>query len=154
MNEHEVIIRGGLGNQLFCLFHAYKLSLKYKKLVSLNLTDYQFVKIKDRNFVLDSLYPPILEEFNFSSTKLSKALFFFSKYFEKFFVKSKSNFLPGDNPFFLKYWKNRYIHSGYFQKINESELDKKCLDLIKNKLKPFIFQNRSNYLAIHIRRGD
>ena len=49
------------------------------------------------------------------------------KYFEKFFVKSKSNFLPGDYPFFLNYWKNRYIHSGYFQKINESELDKKCL---------------------------
>lgn len=154
MNEHEVIIRGGLGNQLFCLFHAYKLSLKYKQKVSLNLTDYQFVKIKDRSFVLDSLYPPILEEFNFSSKKLSKALFFFSKYFEKFFVKSKSDFLPGDNPFFLNYWKNRYIHSGYFQKINETELDKKCLDLIKKKLKPFIFQRRSNYLAIHIRRGD
>ena len=42
MSFHEVIIKGGLGNQIFCLFYAYKLSLKYDEKICLNLANYLF----------------------------------------------------------------------------------------------------------------
>ena len=65
---HEVIIKGGLGNQLFCLFHAYKLSLKNKDKVCLNISNYSFGIRKDRDFRLNLLYPPLLNEFKISKT--------------------------------------------------------------------------------------
>ena len=135
---HEVIIKGGLGNQLFCLFHAYKLSLKNKDKVCLNISNYSFGIRKDRDFRLNLLYPPLLNEFKISKTLLSKVLYFCTRFFEKFFVKANKKYIPGDKPFFINYWKNRFIHSGYFQQINQSKLDRKCLGLIKKKLKPFI----------------
>ena len=154
MSLHEVIIKGGLGNQIFCLFYAYKLSLKYQKRVSLNISGYSFGNRKDRAFKLDSFYPPLINEFEITKTNFAKVLYLFTRFFDKLFIKPKKNYIPGDKPFYLNYWKNRYIHSGYFQKINKSKLDKKCFDLFKKRLKPFIDKKKSNYLAIHIRRGD
>lgn len=154
MNVHEVIIKGGLGNQIFCLFHAYKISLRSNERIFLNLTNYSFGDRKDRSFILDLLYPPLVDEFKISKNLLSKTLYFFTRFFEKFLLKSNKNYLPGDNPFFINYWNKRYIHSGYFQKITESKLDKQCFALIKKKLNPYVNKKKSNYLAIHIRRGD
>jgi len=154
MSFHEVIIKGGLGNQLFCLFYAYKLSLKYEEKVFLNLANYFFWIRKDRAFILDSLYPPLANEFQLSTNLISKALYLLTRFFEKFIKKENKNYIPGDNPFFINYWNKRYIHSGYFQKIDESELDNKCFALIKEKFIPYIKTRKYNYLAIHIRRGD
>ena len=154
MSFHEVIVKGGLGNQFFCLFHAYKLSLKYEEKVSLNLANYSFDCENKRIFILDLIYPPLLNEFIISRTFFSKVLYLFTRIIEKFFIKSNKKFLPGDNQFFINYWWNRYIHSGYFQKINESELEKKSFSLIKKRFNPFIVNKKYNYLAIHIRRGD
>ena len=154
MSIHEVIIRGGLGNQIFCLFYAYKIHLKYKTKVAFNLTNYLISNKTNRFFILDSLYPPLQDEFNYKLNFISKFLYIFIRIVDKLFVKSNTSYLPGDKPFFLSYWPNRYIHSGYFQKIDGSELDNKCFELIKEKMKPYIIRKKINYLAIHIRRGD
>lgn len=154
MSKHEIIVKGGLGNQIFCLFYAYKKSLEIKKKVSLNLTNYYFNSRKDRIFLLNSLYPLLKKEFKISSSINSKILYFFAKFYEKFFVRSKEFYLPGDKNFFIKYWPNRFIHSGYFQKINDSEFNNKCINLLKKNLDPDFFQEKFNYLAIHLRRGD
>ncbi len=154
MNFHEVIIKGGLGNQIFCLFYAYKLSLKYDEKICLNLTNYSFCSQKKRAFILHLLYPPLVNEFKLSTNLISKILYLFIRFFEKFFIKENNNYVPGDNPFCINYWKKKYIHSGYFQKIDESELDNKCFALIKEKFIPYIKKRKYNYLAIHIRRGD
>ena len=154
MSFHEVIIKGGLGNQIFCLFYAYKLSIKYQKRVCLNISGYSFGDRKDRAFKLDSFYPSLVDEFKITKNIFANALYLFTRIYEKFFVKPRKNYIPGDKPFYFNYWKNRYIHSGYFQKINQSKLDKKCLDLIKKRLNPYLDKKKSNYLAIHIRRGD
>ena len=138
MSVHEVIIKGGLGNQIFCLFHAYKLSLKTKEKVLLNLSNYSFGNRKDRPFVLDLLYPPLKNEFKISKNLSSKFLYLFSRIYEKFFVEINNNYLPGDDPFLINYWNKRYIHSGYFQKIKDSECDKKLLALFKKRFYPYI----------------
>ena len=154
MSFNEVIVRGGLGNQLFCLFYAYRIFLS-KKRVSLNLINYTFSKRKDRNFVLDQLYPEITKNFIIEKTKKSYYLFLISKFLEKFFFNySNLEYLPGDNPFSFQYWPDCYIHNGYFQKISNSELDKKSLNLLKKDLYPFLNDHKSEFLAVHFRRGD
>ena len=153
---HEVIIRGGLGNQLFGLFYAYKISRKLKIKISLNLLNYVFLKRKDRVFLLNYLFPSLLDEFEIN-TRISIyncLIFYYSKLFEKLFVRTISGRIPGDNPFYINYWPNKYLHSGYFQKIDDSEINNKSLKLFKKKFAPLVIKKTLNYLAIHIRRGD
>ena len=154
MHNNEVIIKGGLGNQLFCLFYAYKISLQLNEKISLNLNNYFFSKRKDRSFFLESLYPKLFEDFNKSNSFVSKLLFLYAKIHEKIFISQKADRLPGDNPFVVNYWPNKYIHSGYYQKINSSDLDNKSLSIMKKKIKPILRRNKLNFLAIHLRRGD
>lgn len=154
MKNHEVIVKGGLGNQLFCLFYAYKLSQESNVKVSLNLSNYFFSKRNDRTFILESIYPTLFNDFIKSDNSLSKFLFLYSKIYEKIFVSPIQDRLPGDNPFFINYWPNRCIHSGYYQKINYSSFEKKSLDLMKNRIDPNFIKNKCNFLAVHLRRGD
>ena len=154
MNDNEVVIKGGLGNQLFCLFYAYKIYLKLNKKVSLNLTNYFFSKRKDRSFILERLYPKLFIDFKKSDSLFSILIYIYAKFHEKIFIRQQSNRLPGDNPFVINYWPNKFIHSGYYQKVNSSDLDNSALSLMKKKINPLLITTRLNLLAIHFRRGD
>ena len=78
MSSHQVIFRGGLGNQLFCLFHSYKVAIDQKNKVYMNITNYALSNRRDRSFELNTLYPKLLEDFEISTSILSKYLFFYS----------------------------------------------------------------------------
>ena len=122
MQKHEVIFRGGLGNQIFCLYESYKIFLKYKNKVCINLNNYSISKRKDRSFILNNLYPPLFEEFDISSSLFSNFLFYYSRIHEKIFIRNRSNRLPGDKTFSINYFPNMFLYSGYFQKIDNSNL--------------------------------
>jgi len=154
MKSHEVIVKGGLGNQLFCLFHAYKLFQESNVKVSLNLSNYFFSDRKDRSFFLETLYPTLFDDFIKSDTTLSKVFFLYSKIYEKICISQKPDRLPGDNPFIINFWPKKFIHSGYYQKIKNSDLDKRSLDFMKDRIDPSFKKKKSNSLAIHLRRGD
>ena len=62
---YEIIIRGGLGNQLFCLLFAYKIFLKYNTIVYLNLTNYGTQIRNDRPFLLQDYLQKFQEMANF-----------------------------------------------------------------------------------------
>ena len=130
MGSNEVIVNGALGNQIFCLFFAYKILLSKKK-VTLNLANYYLFKRKDREFVLDNLFPLVTNLFELSKSNKSFLFFLSSKLIEKFFVKPKLDRLPGDKSFSLQYLPDFFIHSGYFQKITNSDLDQKFLMELK-----------------------
>tara|TARA_Y100000991_G_scaffold215643_1_gene207057 strand:- start:3401 stop:4234 length:834 start_codon:yes stop_codon:yes gene_type:complete len=153
MSFNEVIVKGGLGNQLFCLFYAYKILLQ-KNHVSLNLVNYSISNRQDRQFVLDDLFPAISHIFNLQKSNKSYFLILYAKIIEKIFIKSKVDSLPGDMSFSIPYWPNNYIHSGYFQKINNTDLDKKSLNFLKQQMSPHLNDFKSKFLAIHVRRGD
>ena len=154
MRDHEVIFRGGLGNQLFCLLQAYELSFKYNIKVSINLINYKILKRNDRRFVLGDLFPQIEDEFKINKGISSLFRFIYAGLYEKYIIKDKFNRLPGDRPFSLKYLPQKYIHSGYFQKISNSKINKKSLNLLKKSFDNFLGKNKINHLAIHLRRGD
>jgi len=153
MSFNEIVFRGGLGNQLFCLFHAYKVLLKNNQ-VSLNLTNYSLPIRPDREFVLVKLFPNITKNFIIKTSYKSYLIFLYSKFIEHFLIKSKSDRIPGDKSFSISYWPNCFIHGGYFQKITNSDLDISSLNILKNQMFPFLDQSKSKFLAIHIRRGD
>ena len=68
---YEIIIRGGLGNQLFCLLFAYKIFLKYNTIVYLNLTNYRTQIRNDRPFLLQRLFAEIPGDvFKFSDSNI------------------------------------------------------------------------------------
>ena len=154
MIKNQVIIRGGLGNQLFGLFYAYKLLLKYQGKVSLNLGSYSISKRQDRSFLLSDFYPKLEENFNINSTFISNFIYLYARFFEKIFVKQKVNRLPGDNISIINYWPKRYLHNGYFQKINNTDIDNKSIELLKKSYVHNLSETKYNSLAIHIRRGD
>ena len=154
MKHHEIIVKGGLGNQLFCLFYAYQLSLELNVKVSLNLSNYFFSERKDRSFFLERIYPKLFNDFSKSDTNLSKFLFLYSKIYEKILISQKQDRLPGDKTFYINYWPKRFIHSGYYQKINYSHSELRSLDLMKNRIDPIFMDKKSNFLALHLRRGD
>lgn len=153
MSLDDVVIRGGLGNQLFCLFHANKLLLQKNK-ISLNLSNYSLFKKNQREFILDKLFPNISSIFNIKNSYKSYFLFFYSQIIEKLFIKYDENNLPGDKSFVKFYWPNCYVHSGYFQKITKSNLDQNSLKMTISQISPFLNDYKSQFLAIHIRRGD
>tara|TARA_B100000131_G_scaffold320045_1_gene367230 strand:- start:644 stop:1474 length:831 start_codon:yes stop_codon:yes gene_type:complete len=153
MSFNEVIIKGGLGNQLFGLLFAYKILLSKKK-VHLNLKNYAFSKRKDRKFVLDKLFPEIFEIFENSDSYLSYLRFLYAKLFERFYRDNKLDGLSLEKEFSINYWPNCFIHTGYFQKISNSDLDMESLELLMSNLKPYLGEAKSQFLAAHIRRGD
>lgn len=153
MSFNDVVIRGGLGNQLFCLFHAYKILLNEEN-VSLNLASYHLSKRNDRNFILENLYPSLKREFKIRNGINAFFLFIYALFAEKILMSNSIERLPGDKTICVKYWTNHFLHSGYFQKVTNSELDIKALKLLQKNLYPYIKSKKNNCLAIHIRRGD
>ena len=150
---NEVIIKGGLGNQLFCLLFAYKILLSNKK-VHLNLKNYSLFKRQDRQFVLDKLFPEIFDIFGNSNSYLSYFRCLYANFFERFFKDNKIGGLSIEKTFSINYWPNCFIHTGYFQQISNSKLDINSLDLLISNLKPYLGGSKSKFLAAHIRRGD
>ena len=153
MSHCEVIVRGGLGNQLFCLLHAYRLLLSNNQ-VSLNLASYSINRREDRRFILEKLSPLLSEEFRLNRAKSAYFLFIYAYLTEKYLIKLNTDRLPGDKSFSLNYLPNRFLHSGYFQKIDKSNLDIKALKLMFKKISPYLRGIKSENLAIHLRRGD
>jgi len=150
---NEVIIKGGLGNQLFCLLFAYKILLSKKK-VHLNLKNYSLFKRQDREFVLDKLFPEIFDIFGNNNSYLSYFRCLYAKIFESFLKDNKIGALSIEKAFSINYWPNCFIHTGYFQKISNSDLDLKSLEMLTSNLKPYLGGSKSQFIAAHIRRGD
>lgn len=156
MNTHEIIVRGGLGNQLFCLLQAFRIKQLRNNSVNMNISYYSKLKVSNkRSFALDKIYPEINKDFNIINLKRSKIKLYAANLIEKLFIKQSNERLLGDKQFKLNYFPNKYIHSGYFQNINRSDTDQKALSEMINAIKPqFPKKKKLNYLGIHIRRGD
>lgn len=156
MDQHEVSVYGGLGNQIFCLLQAYRLKLSKNSIVTLNISNYKKNNnINDRLFILNKLSPSLLDEFKIIDSRFAYLKDLFLRILRKFFFKSDLKRIPGDNTISLNYFPKRFIHSGYFQRVSDSSLDKKALKvLIENLSSTILKSEKYNNLAIHIRRGD
>ena len=67
-----------MGNQLFCLFYAYKHLLQNKD-VSLNLINYRLSNRTGMEFVLERLFLNIRNKFLINNSNKSYILFLYSK---------------------------------------------------------------------------
>ena len=84
--KYELIINGGIGNQLFILLEAYRLYLKKKK-VSLNISRYSFPN-EPREFNLKNIHPTIENDFSLKKGVLACLNFLVLNRIEKIFAKA------------------------------------------------------------------
>ncbi len=153
--QSELIVRGGLGNQLFVILEAYRLHLETGRAVALNLTEYDAGKRPDRSFVAGNLLPQVLTDFRLSASIFARLRYSLAKLGAKFANRKASSLrLPGDTAYTYATLGNRHVHIGYFQYIDSSPTDEAALARIKSMFSQFILNAYSNRLAIHIRRGD
>jgi hypothetical protein len=155
--KNELILRGGLGNQLFIFLEAIRLFKKYNDCpIILNLSNYNDPDRTDRPFALNKLLQN-LEHY----VVLKKGFFPLIRLWlvrvVSRFTKKRFDFdrLPGDdiNNFIL--FPLRRIHYGYFQKVEGAESIKALQTLSRlYSLKSSLVNANNDSLAVHIRRGD
>lgn len=154
MTQNEVIIRGGLGNQIFCLLQAYRLVLKGNNNIFLNESVYSYHKNQDRPFLLTDLYPDLLKDFVLLRRGRGYISYVFARIIEKYFITSKKNRIPGDKSFVINFLNIYKLYCGHFQKIDDNQLDQKAVNILITKIQKHLKEATINKLAIHIRRGD
>jgi hypothetical protein len=140
---HELILLGGLGNQLFILFKAYRLSIiNPTDKIILNYSPISLTVRKDRPLQVDRFIVRdniILVDGDCAKIRYKLILVIF-KLFNKIFL-------------FNSFKINLFTYSisySYYQKFIEDKISERILDI----LKPLFQSDRVNTLAIHIRRGD
>jgi hypothetical protein len=140
---HELILFGGLGNQLFILFKAYRLSIiNPTDIILLNYSPISLSVRKDRPLAVERFIVQdniILVDNVFAKIRY-KTISGLFKLFNKFFLFDS---------FKLNLYKYNFTYS-YHQKFVEGDISEYILHI----LKPLFKSDRVNTLAIHIRRGD
>jgi hypothetical protein len=151
----EIIIRGGLGNQLFSILEAYRLLLLEGGYIALNLSEYQSKKRLDRAFEIDQNLPQLLAPFGVKRGVAARIRLLLGKIYEKLANRQhRADRLPGDNPVDFSIFGVVRIFVGYYQNISSSEIDRSALEKMKIFFSEYGLQHSINRLAIHVRRGD
>jgi len=153
----EIIVRGGLGNQLFCLHHAYKQILLGNR-VSFNLLAYRGKKKEIRQYSLSQIIDLQCRGILISNHKLVSQIYVVSRIINKLqgrFLASSNDRISGDIISVIPLSFNRSIHIGYFQKITSSTVDLAALEMLKSDVCRRLDTNKKlRTLAVHIRLGD
>ena len=153
----EIIVRGGLGNQLFCIFYAYK-QILLGKTPLFNLSEYR----KDM---------PLSRQFNASGViEQSTCRIEINNAFHRWITYAtaktisrlvssirpyEADRLPGDREIVIKLLPSRSLHIGYFQHIENNPVDKKALKILKSHAIAHLkIERQKGVLGIHLRRGD
>jgi len=151
----ELIVRGGLGNQLFIILEAYRILLSSGRSVALNLTEYNTIKRPDRTFVVGDLFPQILTDFQVPIDFFARLRYHLAKLGARYANRNVSSLrLPGDTSFAYTTLSGRRVHIGYYQHIGCTRMDEAALMRVKDMFSQFSENAYSNRLAIHARRGD
>ncbi len=153
--REELIITGGLGNQLFIIMEAFILSLNHKRPVILNVTEYKKGGRLDRPLVVSELLPGLVEYFEFSSGLVASTRYWFSKLMGRL-VKPQNNSerLPGDDVVVSYCFPWIRTRRAYFQHFYSSPIADRAIKKIKALFAQHALPKNSNILAVHVRRGD
>jgi hypothetical protein len=140
---HELILLGGLGNQLFILFKAYKLSFLFPNdRIYLNYSPILHSSRKDRPLQVEEF---ILRD-NIILVKGRSAKIRYLIIASIFKIANKLLLIKCIY-INIKYYKISY---SYYQKISEDNMSEHILQL----LQPLFLTEKINTLAVHVRRGD
>lgn len=152
---NEIIVKGGLGNQLFIILEAYKILSISGQSVALNLTEYDIGKRPDRPFVVGDFLPQILTDFRISIGQLAHLRYICAKLCERFENRTITSLrLPGDATCSFLTLSGRRVYIGYYQHVGSTPVDESALARMRAMFAPSVSNAYPNRLAIHVRRGD
>lgn len=144
-NKIAVVIKGGLGNQLFQYYTALNLANKYNRELILLVNGYGYDNI--RTYKLQPIFNGRLIKNRFKQYLTKK--FYFEIYEKKDFEWQKIILEERRNYFLEGYWQNEK----YFQSIRS-----KIVKQIGQQEPSNLFQKEGNsqveHVAVHVRRGD
>lgn len=152
-NYLELIMTGGLGNQLFIAFEAYR-QKRLGTTVVFNLSEYHRNGRTDRPFAVPKLLSNIETEFGFTDGTWAKIRLNILKVTQRILSKIVKVDMPGDVQVKISLLPFLQYGIGYFQKINDTTLDKLTLNDFRKAMISCQKVIKKNQLAIHIRRGD
>ena len=148
--KKNVKIFGGLGNQLFQFSFAIYLNKKFNSRVYLDINEFKYKK-HHSGFKLSEIISVRFEFLSFYSHLKIKAFNFFNITQKKYY-KQDENFINQIPPL-GELIGNKYFE-GYWQNLTMVNF---IYDELRNSLKLFDderIQVGSNFIAIHVRRGD
>lgn len=151
----ELILQGGLGNQLFILLQAYRLSSPKLRIV-LNTSEFARRGRVDRPLLLPGLLPGIDQEFPFADGIMSKVRYVGIKLLVRLSKTSSDDpsHLPGDAWVSASFAPNIRTSYGYFQKIGDGRQDEELLGKLRDRYRASDPDPGNDRLALHLRRGD
>lgn len=153
----EIIVRGGLGNQLFCVFYAYKQTLLGKTPL-FNLCEYNEDLPLSRQFNVGEIIGQSTCHIEINKEFHRLATYVTAKSISRLVSAVRPNEadrLPGDRELIIKLLPSRSVHIGYFQHIENNPVDKKALAILKsNAMRHLEIERQRGVLGIHLRRGD
>ena len=153
--EHELILTGGLGNQLFIVLEAVRRSFDTGRPILLNAAEYKVAGRADRPMVVGQLLPGLGQVLELATGISSQYRYLVSRMTRRLgVVRSKSIGLPGDAETTCMALPGWQTHSAYFQYFNGSELDLRALEFLRCLYLHEPIQSRPYCLALHVRRGD
>jgi len=153
--RHELILTGGLGNQLFVVLEALRRSLTSGHPVTLNVTEYKATLRADRPFVVGQLLPDLEQAVDLATGLPAHYRYWASRIMRRLDVVNVEPLgLPGDAVLSCTTFPGWKTHLAYFQYFNGSPLDHRALELLKDLFLREPLQMQPEHLALHLRRGD
>ncbi len=153
--RHELILTGGLGNQLFVVLEAVRRSLAAGRPVLLNAAEYKAAGRADRPLVVGQLLPGLGQVVELATGLPSQYRYWASRIMRRLgIVHFEPLGLPGDAVSTSMTFPGWRTHAAYFQYFTGSQLDLRALELLKSLFLPEQVQSRPDCLALHVRRGD
>ena len=151
----EIILTGGLGNQLFGVLEACRLLLKNRRRIILNIAEFQPASETTRPLLVDILLPELSNYFIVDGGIFAKFRCLLSRISRKIFgARRVSGRIPGDEVAICSLIPWIKTHRAYFQYFDDTPLDMAAVILLISLMTNKIVQKENHTLAMHVRRGD
>lgn len=153
--RHELILTGGLGNQLFVVLEALRRSLTSGHPVALNVTEYKATSRADRPFIVGQLLSDLEQAVDLATDLPARYRYWASRIMRRLGVVHVEPLgLPGDAVVSCTTFPGWRTYSAYFQYFNGTPLDHLALEILKDLFLREPLQMQPEQLALHLRRGD
>lgn len=153
--RHELILTGGLGNQLFVVLEALRRSLTSGHPVTLNVTEYKSTLRADRPFAVGQLLHDLEQSVNLEMGCFANYRYWACRIIRRLgVVQVEPLGLPGDAVLSCTTFPGWKTHLAYFQYFNGSPLEHRALELLRELFHLDPLHTKPENLALHLRRGD
>ncbi len=153
--KQQLILTGGIGNQIFIVFEAFRRQMGQRSQINLNVAEYQMFPREDRPLVISDLLMDLNQYIQFSRGRGALLRYWITRGAHRFFSKETATAQTvRDELFSISFFALIKTCMGYFQYFDGSTVEDEALKLMKSLFSKRAPPRENKILAIHARRGD